>query len=171
MSLQPETDDDVLVAPTGQHPFAALARLANAIQAIDRFIFSRTRGIIEVMAHRRLTYLRNTLIVSYDLWQGDVHSRVGRSRGDIYVFCMTDREKTAFERRMVPALQFAAEEMRSLGIKALIPVIDLIDQAAHDAGGYAENNKAQIRAGLETDDDQIWREFRPLILPEIKDDF
>jgi hypothetical protein len=169
MNLQPETADDDFVIPTGQHPFAALTRLANAIQAIDRFIFSPTRGFLDVVVHRRLVYLRNTLIVSYDLWQSDVHSRVGRSRGDIYVFCMTDREKLAFQRRMIPALQYAAEEMRSLAIRHLEHVIDLVDQATTDAEGYFTDNKAQIHAGIEADDDQVWRSFRPLTLPEIKE--
>jgi hypothetical protein len=167
MSLQEAEDSPAI--PSGQHPFAALTRLANAIQAIDRFIFSRTRGILEVTLHRRLVYMRNTLIVAYDLWQGDVHSRVGRSRGDIYIFCMTDREKLAFERRMVPALSFAAEELRALNIKALDLVVDLVDTAAADAEDYAANNKTQIRAGMEADDDQSWRTFQPLSLPEIKE--
>lgn len=164
MSLQQE--EGSIAIPGGQHPFAALARLANAIQAIDRFVLSKTRGMLDVVTHRRLAYLRNTLIVSYDLWQSDVHSRVGQSRGDIYVFCMTDREKLAFQRRMIPALRFAAEELRSLDIKALEPVIDLADNAATDAQEYVDNNKAQIRAGIEADDDQVWREFQPLLLPK-----
>ncbi|MDB5491054.1 MAG: hypothetical protein JWO78_903 [Micavibrio sp.] len=167
----PVTDgqQEAFAASSGvQHPFAALARLSNAIQAIDRFIFSKTRGYLEVMTHRRLAYLRNTLAVSYDLWQGDAHSRVSRSRSDIYIFCMTDREKLAFQRRMVPALSFAAEGLRALEIEALSPVVDLVGNAALDAQNYVTENKAQIRAGTETADDQVWREFPPLTLPEIK---
>lgn len=164
------SNKDLNPSPDGHNPFAALTRLNNAILAIDRFLVSPTRGIIEVPVHRRLSYLRNTLAVSYELWQSDIHARVNRSRQGFYVFCMTDREKQAFQRRMIPSFQFAAEEMQSLAIEQLGHVTNLIESCAQDALDYVNNNKSVIRKGMNAEDDQTWRIFKPLRLPEIKDE-
>ena len=164
-----QSTEDKIPSVGGHNPFAALTRLNNAIMAIDRFLVSPTRGIINVLTHRRLAYLRNTLAVSYDLWQSDVHARVNRSRQGFYIFCMTDREKQAFQRRMIPCFKFSAEEMCSLAIEQLAHITDLIESCANDAKDYVNHNKDVIRVGLNADDDQIWRVFKPLRLPEIKD--
>ncbi len=51
--------DSPALAAAALNPFAALARLANAVEAIDRFLTSPTRGFLENPVHRRLAYLRN----------------------------------------------------------------------------------------------------------------
>lgn len=97
----------------------------------------------------RMIYLRNTLIVSLDLWQNDLDQRVNRSRAKFYVFCMTESEKAAFTRRMVPALQFAAEELRNINAASLSHLVVTLERASVDAALYAAQNKACLKRAID----------------------
>jgi hypothetical protein len=152
------------------NPFAGLSQLANIINGLDTFLgLAKERGTdLPIMTLRRLTYMRNTLVVSFELWKDEVQNRVSRSEQKFYVFCMTEGEKIGFQRRMVPSLAFAAEELAALDIKALAHFAGSIAKCGDLANTYANNNKASIRAGIEDNGRFPNYEFQPLRLPEIK---
>jgi hypothetical protein len=148
----------------GTNPFTSLSQLSNVLTGIDSFLFKPGQNL-EFEIHCRLVYMRNTLIVAYDLWQNDINRRVSRSLEKFFVFCMTEGERSAFERRLVPGLTFAAEELRSLNIAALNHLPSVIDHCAGEAGHYANNNKACVRAGVENAGEMKWRNYTPLHRP------
>jgi len=148
----------------GTNPFASLSQLANILTGIDGFLFKPGQSI-EYEIHCRLVYLRNTLIVAYELWQSDVHTRVGRSMNKFFVLCMTEGDRSAFERRIVPGLIFTAEELRNLNIPGLNHLPSVIDHCAEEAGHYANNNKACVTVGVENANEMKWRNYTPFHPP------
>lgn len=163
MSLQPEPEE------LSNNPFASLGQLASVISGIDRQVQRKEGHGLDYETHRRLAFLRNTLMVTFQLWQDDVHARVGRSTKDFYVFSMTDGERTAFLRRVAPGLRFAAEEMRALAIKPLAHLVDLLDHVGEEIDSYANDNKTSIRAGIDSARNYPWIDFHPLHLPQEQD--
>lgn len=161
-------DPDDRARRSAINPFGSLSQLANVINAIDKFLSDPGQVKPDPLLYRRLAYLRNTLIVAYDLWQNDIHSRVGRSMEKFYVFCMTDHERVGFLRRMTPALMFAAEEMQILAITNLGHLAGLIQDCAEQSADYANNNKACVKLGIKNQDNQPWRNYDPLRLPKIE---
>lgn len=138
------TKQDLEPAKSGLDPFQALVRLSHVITAIDHLLEPKTGSREVLPLQHRLVYARNTLVVALQLWQSDLLTRLGQSRGSFYVYCMLDSERLAFLRRMHPALEFTAGEMRALHLAALDHVIPLVDQAAEDAVFYAIENRRCI---------------------------
>ena len=64
----------------GLNPFQALTHLANVITTIDSFLEERTLRQDVAAAHHRIINVRNTLCVTLDLWQEDIHRRLNRSK-------------------------------------------------------------------------------------------
>lgn len=131
------------------NPRRSVYYLSNVISTIDFNLTRPNRQMRDPAIRHRLVYLRNTLMVSLDLWQDDLEQRVNRSRSRFYVFCMTESEKAAFTRRMVPALNFAAEELRNINAEHLSHLVATLDRAAADAATYAEQNKACLRRAID----------------------
>ena len=133
----------------GLNPFQALTHLANVITTIDSFLEERTLRQDVAAAHHRIIYVRNTLCVTLDLWQEDIHRRLNRSKNGFYVYCMTDPERQAFLRRIEPSLRFAAEELGNIQISSMRHLMGMIEKSTADAVFYATDNRASIILGLE----------------------
>ena len=155
---------------TANNPFAGLNQLATVIIGIDNFIdlWRERRTELPLAETRRLIYMRNTLVVAFNLWKDDVEIRVARSQEKFYVFCMTDGEKMSFLRRMGPGFVFAAEELRDLNIKALSHFSGSIAQCSDAADHYANNNKICIRAGTAHKERFGPYLFEPMRLPQME---
>lgn len=160
MRLQPEPDDY-----STNNPFVSLGQLASVISGIDRLIFRKEGHGLDPATHHRLAYLRNTLMVTFELWQDDLHARVNRSKKDFYIYSMTDHERLSFLRRVQPGLSFAGEEMRAMAIMTLSHLTDLIAHVGDEVDYYANDNKAAIRAGVDCQEEYPYQQFHPLHLP------
>lgn len=133
------------------HPLQAVQRLSNVINTID-YVLARPDAQMQNPETRRQTiFLRNTLIVSLDLWQDDVHRRLNKSRENFYVYCMTDGERVAFRRRIGPGLDYAVEVLRNIDSPALAALIPVLEQNSRDALIYADHSKACLRMALAED--------------------
>jgi hypothetical protein len=135
--------------PTALNPRRSVYHLSNVIGTIDFNLNRPSPQMRDPAIRHRVIYLRNTLIVSLDLWQNDLEQRVNRSRARFYVFCMTEGEKFAFTRRMVPALQFAAEELRNINAASLSHLVATLERTAADAAIYAAQNKACLKLAID----------------------
>ncbi len=141
------TEQEHKIAPAGGlNPFQALTRLSHAITAIDYLLDQKPGSPRLPQLKRRIVYARNTLVVALQLWQGDVLERLAQSGGSFYVYCMIDAERLAFLRRMRPALEFTAEEIRSIDkdLGAFDHVIPLVEQAMEDVILYATENRHSL---------------------------
>ncbi|MBI2234854.1 MAG: hypothetical protein HYU57_07740 [Micavibrio aeruginosavorus] len=125
----------------GLNPFQALRHLGNVVQSLDYVLDDPGQKETLQPVRRRLVYARNTLCLALNLWQDDVQRRLNRSRGSFYVYCMTDAERLAFLRRIRPALEFTAEELRAIGIMSINHLVPLLEQAAAEAVIYAAENR------------------------------
>lgn len=143
---------------TGIHPIAALGHMATIIHTLDGFIErppreSRPETMKRLM--RRMIYVRNTLAVSFDLWQNDTHRRLLKSKSGFYIFSMTSEESTGFFRRMGPGLRFAAEDLRNLAMEfddfsQMSYLASGVEKLAEDAKVYANENKACLALALDS---------------------
>lgn len=146
----PNFDNDEAAAI---HPLHAVQRLSNVINTID-YVMARPDAQMQDPETRRQTiFLRNTLIVSLDLWQDDVHRRLNKSRENFYVYCMTEGERIAFRRRIGPGLDYAVEVLRNINSPALAALIPVLEKSSHDAMIYADHSKACLRLALSDDVD------------------
>lgn len=125
----------------GLNPFQALRHLGNVVQSLDHALGDPSQKETLQPVRRRLVYARNTLCLALNLWQDDVQRRLNRSRGSFYVYCMTEAERLSFQRRIRPALEFTAEELRSVNIMSINHLIPLLTQAAAEAVTYAAENR------------------------------
>ena len=143
------------IAPAAANPIIALTQLGNVLGAMDRFIQQPHPDPDRMKLNRRLAYARNSLCVGFELWQNDLERRLLKSRSDFYIFSMTDEEATAFRRRVVPGMNFTAEDLKKIleEFPAFAPQAHLaamVEKIAEDARIYAENNKNCLETALES---------------------
>lgn len=150
------------------NPVNAINALVNIMRSMDSLIQVLHRDTDKADLIQALTYARNSLFISADLWKDDLTRRLGKSRGDVYIFSMTEDEKVAFCRRVAPGMRFAAEELRRLiqTEARLAPsrhVPEIIESLAITAEHYAASNKESLRVLLTSPETQDTI-FKPLPL-------
>jgi hypothetical protein len=155
-------------APETLNPITALMQLGTAIGAIDSFIaslqlegsghghyFRRDKADSQtILKARDVIYCRNSLGISYDLWQSDVRRRLLRSQGNFYIFSMTAEETLGFTRRVVPGLTFSADHLNTLSqdwdkAEPLRNLCRIVEKTAENARLYALENKSALKVALD----------------------
>ncbi len=154
-------------APAGVHPLQAVQRLSNVIHTIDYVLARPDAQMQDAETRRQTIFLRNTLIVSFDLWQDDIHRRLNKSRENFYVYCMTDGERLAFRRRIGPGLDYAVEVLRNINSPALAALIPVLEQNSRDALIYADHSKASLRLALADDTNSDLLTHQTMAIPPV----
>lgn len=115
--------------------------LQTMIAGLDSYLDKDTPFTEDESAKTRLFYARNTLAVNARFWQEDICSRLEKSDPDLYIFCMTQREKDFLQNRLIEGFRFARSGILDLKLPRTTHYPAMIDNLVEAILTYTHQNK------------------------------